>query len=430
MKRKILSKNKLNFTLIINGALVGLITGAFIELFEYIISGIEIFRDSFLVRSLGESNPFVIILTIILLIILALVVGQMVKREPAIGGSGIAGVKNYANQPEEIKHVKQFFYKYLGSIIVLASGLTAGKVGPSTHFGAMIGIEVGERNKLGEDYTILLVLAGIASGISAIFHAPLAGIVFVLEVITDKADEDVLTVLLSSVASSFLVVSIFSNKSILDLKGMPYLPFSHYTLVFILIIISVIFSKLFSYLLLKTFVIMEKIPIKNEFLPIFPFLITGIFYFLNTDYVGFNFNFLMGLRAEGAISIVLIYFLIRLFLTLMTFGSRVPGGLFYPVIFLGAIAGIIVFNLGDTFLALDRIYMVNFIALGIVAFITGVYKSPLTATVLILELTANFTYLLPVIFVALFVQMGTDYLDVEPVHNLLVKHKNYFENKK
>ncbi len=67
--------------------------------------------------------------------------------------------------------------------------------------------------------------------------------------------------------------------------------------------------------------------------------------------------------------------------------------------------------------------MINFAALGIVAILTGIYKAPLTATLLIIELTGNFINLVPVVLTALLVQIGTDYLDVEPVHNLLVRYK-------
>ncbi len=422
---KDVSIHKLNLTLIINGVIVGAITGVFIEFFKYAINKISFYRDKLIHISIG--NWYLIAFVFLLLIFISLVVGKMVKLEKSIGGSGIAVVKNYVANPSEINHIRRFVLKYIGSILVLSSGMTAGKVGPSAHFGAMVGLEIGQKRNLGKDYTILLVLSGIASGIASIFGAPLAGIMFVLEVITDDASENVLTVLLSGVASAYFVTSIFSGERALPIGQMNQLPFKYYYLIFVLIIISVLFSKLFNYIMLNTFYIMEKIPLKNEYLPVIPFVLTGVLYFVNENYVGFNLEFLMNLKNNDIISVILLYFVVKLFLTLMTFGSRVPGGLFFPVIFLGAVAGVLVFEIGTIFFAIDSVYIVNFIALGVVAFLTGVYKAPLTATVLLIELTGNFMNLFPVILVALFVQMGTDYLDVEPVHNLLVRYKHYFE---
>ncbi len=427
MKYDILNKNKVNFRLIIDGVLVGIITGLLITLFKYIIKHLEEARE--LLFDFTSKSSYLPFLFVFIMIALALIVGQMVKSEKSIGGSGIAAAKAYVKTPASRHCFKELSYKYIGSIIVLSSGLTAGKVGPSVHFGSMVGIGLGKRRKLGDSYTVHLVLAGIAAGICAIFHAPIAGIIFVLEVITDDASEDVLTVMLSSVAGSLFVVSLFSVEPILNLKKMPFLPFNHYHLVFILILASIIFAKVFNFLLLQSFRIMEKIPLKNEFLPVIPFLFTAVLYFVNREYLGFNLKYLTTRTDYTFLYVLLLYFLVRLVLMLMTFASRVPGGLFYPVIFLGAVTGIIIFNLGSGFLTLNETYIMNFIALGIVAFLTGVYKSPLTATVLILELTANFTHLLPVIFVVLFVQLGTDFLNVEPVHELLIKYSSYFETK-
>ncbi len=423
---KINSNNKLNLTLIINGAVVGLITAIFIELFKIILDFSGFYRTQ-IIQEYG-SNMYFKILTFALLFLLAIIVGKMVKKEPSIGGSGISEAKVYVNMPTKINHRRQFFLKYIGSIMVLSAGLTAGRVGPSVNFGAMVGIEIGERNKLGTDYTILLVLAGIASGICSIFGAPLAGMMFVLEVITDDADENVLTVMLSSVFASFFVVSLFSHEPVFALKNLPDLPLKYYYLIFILIIFTVIFSKLFNHLLLKTFDIMKKIPLKNEYIPVIPFLLTGVFYFTNINYVGFEHNLLMTLKDSNIILTMVVYFIVKLILTLFTYGSRVPGGMFFPVIFLGSVAGLLIFKIGCEFFVIDQIYLLNFVALGIVAFLTGVYKAPLTASVLIIELTGSLMYLLPVIFTALLVQIGTDYLDVEPVHNLLLRYRHSESN--
>ncbi len=419
---KINTNNKLNLTLILNGILVGLITATFIEIFKKILERAGEYRTKMILDY--SSNVYFKIATFVVLFLLAIIVGKMAKKEPAIGGSGIAEAKAYIDQAKPINHRRQFILKYIGSIFVLSSGLTAGRVGPSVNFGAMIGIEIGERNGLGQAYTNLLVLGGIASGICSIFGAPLAGIMFVLEIITDDADENTLTVMLSSVFASHFVVSLFSTEPVFALQNLAVLPLKYYYLVFALIVFTVIFSKAFNYLLIKTFLIMKKIPLKQEYIPIIPFVLTVFFYFHNIKFVGFEYELLMNLKESNVLLTIGIYFLVKLMLTLFTYGSRIPGGMFFPVIFLGSVAGLLIFKFGAEFFDINHIYILNFVALGIVAFLTGVYKAPLTASVLITELTGSFVYLLPVIFTALLVQIGTDYLDVEPVHNLLVKYRD------
>ncbi len=414
--------NKLNLSLILNGALVGIITASFIELFKFLLDQAGIYRNKLIIES-GDSLTFKVG-SFLVLIIFALIVAKMVEKEPAIGGSGISEAKAFVDNPSEINHRRQFFFKYLGSILVLGSGLTAGRVGPSANFGAMIGIEIGKRSKKGLEYTKLLVLGGIASGICSIFGAPLSGIIFVLEIITDEADENVLTVMLSSVFSSYFVVNIFSSEPAFSLQNMPELPLKYYSLVFILVLFTIVFTKLLNYLLFQTFSIMDKIPLKTEYLALIPFLLTGILYFVNLNFVGFEHNLLMHLKDSDIILSISIYFIVKLFLTLLTYGSRVPGGLFFPLIFLGSVAGLLVFKIGGAFFGIGEMYMLNFVALGIVAFLTGVNKAPLTATILIIELTGSFVYLLPVIFTALLVQIGTDYLNTEAVHNLLARYRS------
>ncbi len=419
--------NSLNLNLIIFGALVGAFTAVSIELFQFLINFLSGIRMKFF--KVFSGTYYLPVLSFFVLIAFSLIIAKMLKAEPSIGGSGIADVKSYLEEPRKINHRKRFVYKYIASILALGSGLTVGRVGPSVHFGTMIAVEIGERYEMERENKVYLVLAGIAAGIASIFHAPLAGIIFVLEVMTDDANENVLTVLLSSVASAYFFSSLFSNRLSFPLQELEHLPLNYYHILFLLVIFSVVFAKVFSVLLLKTFTLMKKIPLKDEYLPMIPFLITGVLYFVNENYVGLKLDFLLNLKDNGVLAIILTYFLIKLFLTLLTFGSRVPGGLFFPVIFLGAVAGILVFKSAGFVFALDGVYLTNFIALGIVAFLTAVYKTPLMATVLIMELTGSFMHLVPVLIVALFVQMGTDYLGLDSVDNLLVRYKDYFDKK-
>lgn len=412
--------NRLNLTLIWNGALVGLITAALIQSFKFALDFFALQRNA-LIADYG-AEPSFRLLAFSVLAGFAILIGKMAKRVPGIGGSGIAQAQLYVGRPDK-PGLREFFYKYFGSMIVLASGLTAGRVGPSVHIGSLVGIGVGKKNALGQQYSSLLVLGGIASGICSIFNAPLAGILFVLEIITDASDENVLTVMLSSVASSYFFINLFPNRPAFAIRDIPNLPLQYYHLVLILIFFAIVFSKVFNYLLLHTFVFMRKIPVKKEYLPLFPFLITGVLYFVDINYVGFEHDLLMQLKDSGVVSGIALYFVIKMCLTLMTYASRIPGGLFYPVIFLGSVAGLLVFKIGGQYFEVGNLYMMNFVALGIAAFLTGVYKAPLTATVLMTELTGNFVHLLPVIVTVLFVQMGTDFLDLEPVHNILVRNK-------
>lgn len=416
------NNNRLNLSLIWNGALVGLLTAASVQLFKVLSDSAAVLRNTYITEYGG--NWLFRLACFFVLAVLAIFVGQTVKREKSVAGSGVAQAKLYVKNPDVPAHRRKFFYKYLGSVIVLSSGLTAGRVGPSVHFGTMMGIEVGKQRKMGNKHTGLLVMGGIASGICALFNAPLAGIIFVLEIITDDADENVLTAMLSSVASSYFFINLFSNDPAFALRDIPNLPLQYYHLGLVLILFSILFSKLFNLLLLKTFLIMKKVPIKDEYLPLIPFLITGFLYFTDLNFVGFEHELLMNLRDSGIVSSIALYFAIKLLLTMITYGSRVPGGLVYPVIFLGSVAGLLIYRIGGAYFGVSELYMMNFVALGIAAFLTGVYKAPLTATVLMTELTGGFVHLLPVILTVLFVQMGTDFLDIEPVHEILVRYKS------
>lgn len=415
------SDNQYDFQFIAKGALVGGITGVIIALFRYLLfRAIDLRRlistqwiDSFV----GKGLLFIGLLGI------AILVGQLVKAEPNIGGSGIAEVKRFLIKPAKIHWIKELAFKFIGSVLVLGTGLNAGRVGPSVHIGAMVGLGMADKSNLQAVDKDFLVLAGAGAAISAIFNAPLAGIIFVVEVLYDHITASLLTCLLAAcVVADLIAGTVFTVEPVFHLEQIAILPLRYYGMIVVLGVIVAFGGKYFNQAMMAVLRFFKYIPLKDEYLPLIPFLAAGFFYIFNPALLGGEYELLQTLSQQSDLILWVLGMIgIKALLIMITFGSKVPGGLFMPVLLLGALSGYAVGIFGVMYFGMSSLYLTNFMVFGMVGFFTASMKMPLTGSVLVLEMIGSFQHFLPVIMIALIAQVITDQLAVKPLGDYLVE---------
>ena len=158
--------------LIGEGLLVGIVGGLTVLLYRVALSYAGDWLHAIL--SYIKGRPVRIIGWFLVLVLLAVIVGKLVKWEPMISGSGIPQVEGEVTGKLRQNWKKVLPAKFIGGFLCLFSGLSLGREGPSIQLGAMIGQGISrilDRGKTEERY---LMTCGASAGLAAAFHAPLA----------------------------------------------------------------------------------------------------------------------------------------------------------------------------------------------------------------------------------------------------------------
>ena len=193
------------------GFLVGIVAGLVVLLYRVLLEYAG--RGMNMVLDYGRKYPLVAGGWFLVLFILACVVGRLVKYESFISGSGIPQVEG-----EMAGKLNQIWWrvlpaKFLGGFLSLFAGLSLGREGPSIQIGAMAGKAVSkilDRSKTEEKF---LLTCGASAGLSAAFHAPLAGVMFSLEEIHKNFSVSVLvSVMTASITADYISSRCFSLR--------------------------------------------------------------------------------------------------------------------------------------------------------------------------------------------------------------------------
>ena len=165
--------------LITEGLCVGLVGGFVVLLYRVALT----FAGDWLVKILSymKGNPFRCVVWFLILAALAWIVGKLVKWEPMISGSGIPQVEGEIAGRLSQNWKRVLPAKFAGGFLCMLGGLSLGREGPSIQLGAMAGQGISRALGRGKREEKFLMTCGASAGLSAAFHAPLAGMMFAVE---------------------------------------------------------------------------------------------------------------------------------------------------------------------------------------------------------------------------------------------------------
>ena len=325
--------------------------------------------------------------------------GWMVEKfAPAAQGGGIPQIKASLSKIKTKLSWRIALIKFFASIVTIGSGITMGRQAPTVHVGASLAGALSNWVPTSPDHRRQMIAAGAAAGLAAAFNAPISGVLFVIEELLH--DLSGLT-LGTAIIASFIggVVSRLLGGHSLELNlnltestssfSVPEIPFY-----LVLGILSGIFAALFHHSLLKSIQIYKKLGLSLPRRVALAGLITGIVIAFLPEYFHNN----TGLRefiATGQSNIPKAagIFVIHFCLTSIAFGSGAPAGLFGPTLILGSSLGYGIGRLAQ--LVLPGISPTTYAFAGMGAFFSGFSKVPITAIVIIFEITADFNLVLP-----------------------------------
>ena len=287
------------------------------------------------------------------------------------------------------------------SILTIAAGGSAGREGPISLLGAGCGSWLATKLRLSARERRILLLAGAAGGLGAIFRAPLGGALTAVEVIyrEDFEAEALLPSILSSVVSYSLFTLVFGAEPIF---GIPSFSFSDIRELPLYAFLGAV-CALTGWLYVHTFrTIKYKVfwPITDR-LGLAPALGLGG---IGMACLGYAFPELLGggagwleLAILGKLSVTMMVGLIfgKILATSVVIGSGMSGGMFAPALFVGGMSGGVVGALGQRIFPTVVAESGGYVLVGMAAFFAGVAKAPIGPLVMVCELTQGYGLLAP-----------------------------------
>jgi CIC family chloride channel protein len=335
--------------------------------------------------------------------------GWLVEQcAPEAGGSGIPQVKAVLGYSPMALNLRVALVKLTSTIVALGSGLSLGRQGPTVQIGAALAAQLSHWVPTSPEYRRQLISAGAAAGLAAGFNAPISGILFVVEeLLQDFSGLTLGTAILASFVGA--VVSRLLGGQGLNLSnfGMLQTGFSMQDLPF-LILLGVLAGLLgggFSQGILASLRFFRRMT--HLSLPMRVGLagfVTGVVGVILTisarDNTGLREFLVTGAASWQTIAIA---FGSKFFLTLLAYGSGAPGGIFAPSLVLGSALGCLVSFLaqavhgwvGLPMATLDSSNTTTYALTGMGAFFSASTRVPITAIVIVFEMTANFNLVLP-----------------------------------
>lgn len=408
--------------LIAKGLAAGVLSGFVVMMYRWVLQKadewLKIILECTARSYTGMAGWFLI------LILLALIVGYLVRLEPMISGSGIPQLEGEMAGKLNQTWWKVLPAKFSGGFLCLLGGLSLGREGPSIQLGAMAGKAVSRLFSLGKSEEKYMLTCGASAGLAAAFHAPLAGVLFSLEEIHKNFSVSVLIcVMTASVTADYFTSEFLGSSPIFSFKITEDLPMQYYWMVLILGLLLGAFGVFYNWFTLKVQSIYLSVPWLNPATRlVLPFLTAGILGYTVPVLLGSGGNLITMVTTEQLGLTAALFLLAGKFLfSAVCFGSGAPGGIFFPLLVLGGLTGGI-FGMGcSEVFGLPPEYVNNFVLLAMAGYFTAIVRAPLTGIILIFEMTGSLSQLASLTLVSIAAFVVATLMRSEPIYESLLE---------
>ncbi len=408
--------------LIGEGLIVGGIAGLVVLLYRMLLGNAEEWRNK-LLASAGES-PVRMAAWFAVLVLLAWIVSRLLKFEPMISGSGIPQLEGEMTGRLEQKWWRVIPAKFLGGFLCLLVGLALGREGPSIQLGAMVGKSVSNGLERGKTEEKFLLTCGASAGLSAAFHAPLAGVMFSIEEVHKNFSVSVLvSVMTASLTADFISSTVIGTESVFQFEIVKVLPPEYYGMIVGLGIVLGVMGAFYNWFTLKAQELYNKASFLNTTTKLMvPFLCAGVLGFTAPELLGSGHALLEYLTAEDVMLRTVLFILAGRFLfSAISFGSGAPGGIFFPLLVLGGFIGGAFATIAVQNFGLDMIYINNFVVLAMAGYFSAIVRAPLTGIILIFEMTGSISQMLSLSIVSIVAYVAATLLKSKPIYESLLE---------
>jgi chloride channel protein, CIC family len=376
---------------------VGISTGLGVWIFKALILGI-----GFAVARLGGSVGFPASMWLLILVPVAAAIVLTLTRQRLTGNEklhGVAGIIESAALAGGRLRYGSTPLKVVSSAISIGVGAPLGPEDPSVQIGANLGSMLAQRLHLSEERVRLLLAAGSAAAIAAAFNAPIAGVFFALEIILGEINASALgMMLIASVASSAFTQAVSGPEPAFHVPTYAIRSVWEFPIYFGLGLCAGPVSALYIRMLYAAQDLGRRIRLADWVKGSFVGLLIGVAAVLIPRVLGTGYDTIQEILNRNDISLwlLLVLLVIRLLLTPASLAVGFSGGVFAPSLYLGAVLGGAYGLIAARLLPGLSINPSAYALVGMAALLAGSVRAPLTATILLFEMTNDYRIILPV----------------------------------
>lgn len=393
---------------------VGIISAFAAILLKNTVHFISLAKDIFPL----DTNYSLFILPMIGIFLTVIVIKYLFKESL---GEGVPKVLYAISRNNANIKKKGMFTSIIGSALTVGFGGSAGLEGPTIATGAAIGSNIGQYFKLSYHQKAIMIAVASSAALAAIFKSPIAGIVFVMEVLMlDLTVMSVIPLLVATVTATLISYLFLGTDVIYDITLTEKFQIGEFHLFIILGVIMGLVSASFTKIYKVCHVFFNEKLKKWGLRLLVGGISLGILIFFIPSFYGEGFDAINDCLHGNYQNIFSqsffnhfgdSFWLIALFLLLsglfkslatsLTFGACGMGGTFAPTLFVGAHIGLL-FALVVNHLGLYDLSLTNYALVGMAGGIAGVIHAPLTAIFLIAEITGGYSLFLPLMITSVF----------------------------
>lgn len=359
----------------------------------------------------------------------------LVRRfAPEAAGSGIQEIEGAVSGLRTVRWLYVMPVKFVGGVLAIGAGLVLGREGPTVHLGGCVGKMIGEKAKASPATIHILLASGAAAGLSVAFGAPLASILFVMEEMRGRfryTFVSIHAVAISSVTAKVVNDQVFGlgpllpiqlKRSLADVVHFPaelaaFLP------IFIgLGILLGVCGAGFNKTLMACLGVLDRCSARTMFL--FTVCLGGLagaLMLLAPAVVGGGEMLVESVFADKShFWVLLVLLVVRSAMTFLSYGTGVPGGIFAPMLAIGALVGMCFGTVAHMIMPDLVTYPAAFALAAMGGLFAATVRAPLTGIVLVAELTSSFGLLGPLLITCIFASATAQLLGSQPIYESLL----------
>jgi CIC family chloride channel protein len=376
------------------GVLVGVVAALLANVF---VAGIGWLNDVLLIsarsRMMQTDAQWIVIATLAVPTLGGLIVGLLHKGIAEGRAHGPAEVIAAVQTRRGRLPARPALLSGLSSLVSLGSGASVGQYGPLVHLGGSVGSVAARLFRTDVTVDNIAIACGVAAAISTVFNAPIAGILFAHELILRHfALRAFAPIAIASIAGYVVANAILPQQPLIQINPTSVLHFWEYGLFLILGVCSALIAVTYMHSILAVSRVSRRLPLPKVFKPAVAGAVLGLTALWVPEILGIGsetlrFAFIDGAYGQWELLLVLV---LKLLATAWCLGMGFSGGVFSPALVIGSLFGALFGTLVGICFGGSTSEVVVYAVCGMVAVTAPVIGAPLTAVIIIFELTGNY----------------------------------------
>ncbi len=413
-------------SLILTSILIGLLTALCAVLLK---NGVHFIQQWVHDVSIGQHLHYLLFIFPTVGILLTVLYTQVFRKGEL--GRGVTNIMYSISRKSSFVEKDKLYSQMLSSILTVGFGGSAGLEAPIASTGSAIGSNTARWLRFSNKERTLLLACGAAAGISAIFNAPIAGVIFAFEILlVDMPVPVIVPLLIASASSALLSHLIYSGQPFVLITDKWHSNHLIYYIAFSFIAAFVSVYSIRIYFFIGDLISGKRMPYLKA---IIGGLSLGALIFFFPPLYGEGYDSVLNLLHQKSnllitdsilipdagmwtlVVFTLALMLLKVVATSLTVGAGGNGGMFGSSLFTGAMCGY-AFAHTVNLLGLANLNEVNFTVIGMAALMSGIIHAPLTAIFLIAEITGGYALFLPLMIVSSIAYLVSKYFEPYSVY--------------